>query len=236
VSRATELGGTVSRRRRAIALLGLALVLGGLAAADVSRREAAVRAQLGPVVEVVVARSDLPAGRPVAAGDLALRRIPARYAPVGAATLPETLIGRRLAAPVPRGGYVGSGQLASEADIARPPVRRGERAAEVVGLGAPDLVVPGARVDVLVTRDSEDGGAAATELALEDVEVLAARPAGPGERDDGAKRVAATLRVTVGDAVYLAAAHSFAREVRLLPRAAGDRERAGRLSVGSALR
>jgi pilus assembly protein CpaB len=223
----------VSRRRRAIVLLGLALVLGGLAASDVARREAAMRAQLGPVMEVVVARADLPAGRPVAAGDLALRRVPARYAPVGAATLPETLIGRRLAAPVPRGGYVGAGQFAGE-DVASPPVRKGERAAEVVGLGAPDLVVAGARVDVLVTRDDEDG-TAATELALEDVEVLSARPAGPGARDDGGKRVAATLRVTVRDAVYLAAAQSFAREVRLLPRAAGDRDRSGRLSVGPEL-
>jgi pilus assembly protein CpaB len=226
----------VSRRRRAIVLLGLALVLGGLAASDVARREAAVRAQLGPAVVVVVARTDLAAGREVAAGDLAVRRVPVRYAPVGVATVPETLIGRRLAAAVPRGGYVGAGQLETEADVAGPPVRKGERAAEVVGLGAPDLIVPGARVDVLVTRDGEGGAAAGTELALEDVEVLAARAAGPAAREDGGKRVAATLRVSIRDAVYLAAAQSFAREVRLLPRAAGDRERSGRLSVGPELR
>ena len=42
--------------------------------------------------------------------------------------------------------------------------------------------------------------------------------------------------MTVRDAVYLAAAQSFAREVRLLPRAAGDRERAGQVSVGPELR
>ena len=35
-------------------------------------------------------------------------------------------------------------------------------------------------------------------------------------------RVAASLRVTVKQAVYLAAAQAFAREIRLLPRAAGD--------------
>jgi pilus assembly protein CpaB len=226
----------VSRRRRAIVLLGLALVLGGLAASDVARREAAVRAQLGPAVDVVVARADLAAGRAVSGGDLAVRRVPVRYAPVGVATVPETLIGRRLAAAVPRGGYVGAGQLETEADVAGPPVRKGERAAEVVGLGAPDLIVPGARVDVLVTRDGEGGAAAGTELALEDVEVLAARAAGPAAREEGGKRVAATLRVSIRDAVYLAAAQSFAREVRLLPRAAGDRERSGRLSVGPELR
>ena len=217
-------------------LLGLALVLGGLAAGDVARRESAVRAQLGPAVEVVVARADIAAGRPVGAGDLAVRRVPARYAPVGAATVPATLIGRRLAAPVRRGGYLGETLIEADEAVAGPPVRRGERAAEVVALGTPALVVPGARVDVLVTRDGEGGAAAGTELALEDVEVLAARPAAGAAREEGAERVAATLRVSVRDAVYLAAAQSFARELRLLPRAAGDDRRAGPIVVGQGLR
>jgi pilus assembly protein CpaB len=226
----------MSRRRRALILLGLALVLGGLAASDVARREAAVQAQLGPPVEVVVARTDLPAGRRVAAADLALRRLPRRYAPVGAARFPDALVGRRLAAAVPRGGYLGAGQLAPDTAGSGPSVRRGERAAEVVGLGSPALVVPGARVDVLVTRDAGEGAAAGTELALEDVEVLSARPAPEGAADGGDRRVAATLRVSVRQAVYLAAAQSFAREVRLLPRAAGDRARSGDVRVGEALR
>jgi pilus assembly protein CpaB len=228
----------VSRRRRAALLLGLALVLGGLAASDVARREAALREQLGPLVEVVVARADLQAGRTLRAQDLAVRRVPGRFAPVGAAALPESLFGRSLAAGVPRGGYLGEGQLVvMDPGVAGPPVRRGERAAEVVALGAPALVVPGARVDVLVTRDGSGSAPAGTELALEDVEVLAARraPAGGGA-EDGGERVAATLRVSVREAVYLAAAQAFAREVRLLPRAAGDRRRTGGLVVGEGLR
>jgi pilus assembly protein CpaB len=192
-----------------------------------------VRAQLGPAVDVVVARSDLPAGRPVAAGDLAVRRVPSRYAPVGAATVPETLIGQRLAASVRRGGYLGADMIAPDPEVARPPVRKGERALEVVALGSRALVVPSARVDVLVTRE---GASAGTELALEDVEVLAARAAPPAARDDGGERVAATLRVSVRDAVYLAAAQSFARELRLLPRAAGDRARTGSITIGQGLR
>ena len=133
----------MSRRRRAILLLGLALLLGGLAASDVARREAAVRAQLGPVVAVVVARADLPAGRALDGADLGLRRVPARYAPVGAASVPETLIGQRLASAVPRGAYLGAAQIAIEPARDGPPVRKGERAAEVVGLGAPGLDRPG---------------------------------------------------------------------------------------------
>jgi pilus assembly protein CpaB len=81
-----------------------------------------------------------------------------------------------------------------------------------------------------------------TELALEDVEVLAARPAAAGEGAGEAahaaagSRVVATLRVTVRQAVYLAAAGSFARDVRLLPRAPEDRRRVGAISIGAGLR
>jgi pilus assembly protein CpaB len=85
-------------------------------------------------------------------------------------------------------------------------------------------VAGGGRVDVLVTRDDRPGAPGRTVLALEDVEVLAVAGA-PAAESDGAARVAASLRVTLRQAVYLAAAGSFAREVRLLPRAAGDRAR-----------
>ena len=71
-------------------------------------------------------------------------------------------------------------------------------------------------------------------LALEDVEVLAARPAPATEA--GAPQVAATLRVTVRQAVYLTAAAAFAREIRLLARAPGDRRRTGPISLGADLR
>jgi pilus assembly protein CpaB len=47
--------------------------------------------------------------------------------------------------------------------------------------------------------------------------------------------VAATLRVTVRQAVYLAAAQAFAREIRLLARAPGDHRIARRTVVGADL-
>ena len=227
----------MTRARRAALLLGLALLLGGLAASDVARREAALRASLAPLVDVVVAHRDLAPRHRLRLGDLAVRRLPARYAPIGAATVPEELVGRRLAVPVPLGGALGVAQLQDPSATAGAPVAHGERAVELVALGSPALVVAGARVDVLVTRDRDAGGSAGTELALEDVEVLDARPA----KDDaaasaGGSRVAATLRVTVRQAVYLAAAEAFAREVRLLPRATGDQQRLGRLGISDSLR
>jgi pilus assembly protein CpaB len=223
----------VTRRRRAALLLGLALVLGAFAASDVARREALLREQLGPVVDVVVARQPLEAGHRLRAGDLAVRRVPERYAPPGGAPLPELLVGGRLAVPIPAGAHVAGHQL-TPAAAPGPAVRRGERAAEVVATGSPELVAAGARVDVLITRERGDGGPGATELALEDVEVLAARPV-VANGEEGGPRVAATLRVTVAQAVYLGAAGAFARDIRLLARAPGDRRRAGRQRVGDDL-
>ena len=110
-----------------------------------------------------------------------------------------------------------------------PPIDRGERVAEVVALGSPQLVAAGSRVDVLVSPEPETGGAGAAVVALEDVEVLAASIAGAAdaaaEKGAPGQRVAASLRVTLGQAVYLAAVQDFARELRLLPRAIGDRSR-----------
>jgi pilus assembly protein CpaB len=159
--------------------------------------------------------------------------VPARFAPAGAAgAVPELLAGRRLAVPVEAGGPVGPLLLEPPAPPPGAGVGRGQRAAEVVAAAAPGTIAAGARVDVLVTRD-RGAGAGGTELALQDVEVLAARPAGAGEapRRPGTRTIAATLRVTVRQAVYLAAAGSFAREVRLLARAPGDRGRVGAISA-----
>ena len=64
-----------------------------------------------------------------------------------------------------------------------------------------------------------------------------AAPEGSGSSSEAAgPRVAASLRVTVRQAVYLAAAQAFAREIRLLPRAAGDdRHGAAGTEVGAGL-
>jgi len=219
----------MSRGRRGLLLVGLALVLGGLAASDIARREAALAGRLGPLVEVVVARSELAAGTELADRHLAVRRMPSRYAAPGVAAAPAEILGGRLAVAVPRGSPLGPALLEIENSGVGAPVRRGERAVPVLATGSAELVVPGSRVDVLVTRER------GTELALQDVEVLSAAAA-PEPPAGGGPRVAATLRVTLRQAVFLAAAESFARELRLLPRAPGDRERSEGLAVGEALR
>jgi pilus assembly protein CpaB len=216
----------VNRRRRALLLAGLALLLGGLAASDVASRESALREQLGPAVGVVVARTEIAAGDRLTRDALAVREVPERYAPRGAVSDPGALVGMRVRADVGAGQELLPALVAGSEDArsSGPAVRAGERVAEVVAAAPAGQVVPGTRVDVLVTRDERPGSTGRTVLALEDVEVLAASGA-PAAESEGTARVAASLRVTLRQAVYLAAAQAFARELRLLPRAAGDRAR-----------
>jgi pilus assembly protein CpaB len=222
----------MTRRRRACLLLGLAVVLGALAAANVSRREAALRAQLGPLTQIVVARRALAAGHELRLDDLGVRAVPARYAPAGSAGFASALAGRRLAVPVPAGGTVTAALLVRRAPPPAAAVGRGQRAVDVVATGSPQAVVAGARVDVVVTTERGDGAPGAARLALQDVEVLAAHAVADGK---SAPRVVATLRVSAAQAVYLTAAQSFARDVRLLARAPGDRGRVAQTAVGDEL-
>ncbi len=228
----------MTRRRRAVLLGALSVTLGALAASDVAGREDALRRELGPVMKVVVARDALPIGARLTAERLALRSVPGRYAPGGAFARPEDLAGLRTALPVPAGADLVAGMIDDGARTTRPgaPVRAGERVADVVATGSPALVQPGSHVDVVITRGG-DGAPGRAELALEDVEVLGTSTAPGGAHDEsGAPRVAAALRVTVRQAVFLAAAQSFARDIRLLARAPGDARRgAAGLSVGSDL-
>jgi len=224
----------VTRRRRAAALLGLALLLGTLSATHMARREAALSAELGPVTQIVVARDDLAAGHILELSDLGVRSLPARYAPPGEPAFAAALAGQKLAVPVRKGAAITTDLLERRPQTPEAAIERGQRAVDLVATGSPQAVVPGARVDVLVTTERRDSSRGATRIALEDVEVLAARAATDPE-DAQKGRVDATLRVTASQAVYLAAAQSFARDVRLLARAPGDRRKVGDLAVDDGL-
>jgi pilus assembly protein CpaB len=232
----------VSRRRRAAVLIGLSLILGALAASDVSGREAALRRQVGPAVPVLVARTGLAAGARLDRSALAVRRVPSRFAPAGAYRSPDEVAGMRAAVAIPAGADLEPALVddgTRSAGPSGPAIRDGERIAQIVAIGPARSLTAGARVDVLVTREGAGSGAAgSTSLALEDVEVLGAgrAPEGRGGSDSGLPRVALELRVSVRQAVYLAAAQSFARELRVLPRAVGDRRRGAQgLRVGEGL-
>ncbi len=231
-------------RRRAATLLALALACGGLAASEVSERTDAVERQVGRPVSVVVAAHDIEPGAELRRSDLTVTRVPRRYAPPDAPAVVDQAVGLRTGGPVAAGSPITVGVVGGGRDGgASGGLRRGERALEIAVSGGAALVEaagPGARVDVLVSTEPGDRGGE-TFVALEDVELLAlspgVEPAGAALDGDAAAAGAsatATLRVTLRQAVYLTAAQSFARELRLLPRPAGDRGRSGRSAVAAA--
>ena len=184
-------------------------------------------------------------GFAIGTGKIQDRRLRGRRSPVYARHAAERRSrhgrGYPVAALVPAGGYLTGGALAQHDprdDRGDAPLAPGERSLDVAVAGGAALAtaVPGTRVDVLVTTDPSSGGGR-TFLALEDVELLAVRPGGGGgdAAAGGAASHAtavATLRVTLRQAVFLTAAESFAREIRLLVRAPGDRSSAPPLAVG----
>lgn len=242
------MSGGRARRRRALLLVSLALACGGLAASEVGSRVREVEAAVGVPVPVLVAARDVAPGADLKPADVAVREVPSRFAPPDALGAPGEAVGAPVAAGLVKGSYLTVSSLgAAEGADGRGqgPLRRGERALEVAVAGGESLAGvagPGSRVDVLVSTDPGEGPAR-TQLALESVELLdlgsggGADPglaAGDEATDQGAAANAssvATLRVTVRQAVYLTAAQNYAREVRLLPRPAGDRGRAGRAAV-----
>jgi pilus assembly protein CpaB len=230
-----------ARRRRAALLLALAVVAGGIAASRVQGRAAEIEGQVGPLVPVLVAQAEIAPGKRVRPGMLAVRQVPRQFAPPDALAAPEQAVGQRIGAPVPPGGYVTAGALAaargSDDSGGSAPLSRGQRAIEIAVAGGEALegAPPGTRVDVLVTTESRSGSGR-TYLALQDVELLGVRPASGEEPQEGAGARAtalASLRVTLRQAVFLTSAQSFAREVRLLARAPGDRRSAPALAVSA---
>ena len=209
----------MSRRRRGLLLAALSLLLGGIAAATVAQERAALAQREGSARAVIVAATEIKPGRAIRGGDIRVAQMPGRWAPMGAVTSTEQAVGGRPALAIPRGAVVVARDLEAGAESGAP-VARGERVTSIVAVAPPDEIHVGGAVDVLVTRDLSDGAGRAT-LALEDVEVLAVHQVDGGGGDDG-RKVEVELRVGAREAVYLAAAQSYARELRLLPRAAGD--------------
>jgi Flp pilus assembly protein CpaB len=220
-----------SRRRRGLLLLLTAALAGSMAAAQVRGQERAIRAEVGPLVPVVVARARIRErtrlGPEAVAGHLGIARVPERFVPPDALRDPLRAVGATTAIALSRGSYVTRAALTPATDP-RSSLRRGERAIDVEVAGGARLAAlggPGARVDVVVTTEPRMGAPRAF-VAADGAELLALRGGDGG-------RAIATLRVPVKQAVFLTAATSFGRDARLLVRPPGDRRPAGRIGFAA---
>lgn len=224
----------MSRRARAVAFGALALVCATLAASVAGEYRGGISEQLGELRPVVVARAEIPAGRPLRPRDakelLEVRRVPSRFAPVDGLAGPLEAVGRQPRAPIPAGSYVTAAQLRLPGGAARPPRARvgpGLEAVEITVAGAEALAASGAdptgeEVDVVVTSEPRPGGGAGrTYVAAEGVRLLALRESGAGPDagglgPGGPSAWIATVAASRSQSLQLIQAHNYAREVRLI--------------------
>jgi Flp pilus assembly protein CpaB len=206
-----------------VAFLAAAVACAVLSASLAARYRSSVEGQYGQLRPVVVAASALEPGRPLGPGEIAkaltVRRVPARFAPLGTLRRPEDALGRAPGAAIPAGAYVLSSQLVVPApeEPVGPEAGSGLRPLQVEVVGAEALTLAGdpagSRVDVVVSRRSGLGQRASTEVAAEGVRLLGLHGRqGPGQS------WSATLAVSRSQALALIGAEAAGREVRLLPR------------------
>ena len=207
----------------------LALGCAALAAAVAGRYGSSVARSFGPLRPVVVVSHDLPAGKTIGPSALSrslqVRRVPARFAPPGALAAPRQALGQEPAAIVPAGSYLIGAQLRLPRPARGPNDPRlanGRSPVEISVAGAEALLAAGpaegSRVDVVVTTEPRGPGPGHTYVAAGAVRLLAlreAQPSAPGPSPGWS----ATLALTRRQALRLIQAESFARQVRLLPRA-----------------
>jgi Flp pilus assembly protein CpaB len=214
----------MNRRARAAGFLTAALLAAVAAATLANGYGDSVVRGYGELRPVLVASSQLRAGKAIdpatAAERLEVRRVPVRFAPPGALAAPAEAIGLVPAAPVPAGSYLLAAQLHPPRSARSVGVLgHGRHPVEIAVSGAGALAAFGAqpvgsRVDVVVTAEPSGSGAGRTYVAAAAVPLLGL---GPGEEGMEGETATATLGLTRAQALRLIEAESFARRLTLIP-------------------
>ena len=169
-------------RKRIYTVLLLAITVGAVFAAGTYRYVQAMpeKTKSTPTTKVVVAASDLSLGAALRAEDLRTIDWPSAAVPPGVFTKPDELVGRGLIQPVTQSEPFLPGKLAPVgAGAGLPPIiPEGMRALSVRVndvIGVAGYVLPGTKVDVLVTvSPTNQSGDMTSKVILTNVQVLAA--------------------------------------------------------------
>ena len=166
--------------RTRLLLIGfVALALGAVVSYAVYRAlQTRSGADTAPGVEVVVAANDIAVGAKVTEGDVKLVRFPVADLPSNIFHLKTSVVGRGAILPIARGEFFLPNKLAGEnagsgMQSLIPPGMRAVsvRVNEVIGVAG--FVVPGTRVDVLLTGNPSGASDQQTTTVLENVAVIA---------------------------------------------------------------
>lgn len=218
----------MSRRTRAIAFLGLALVTAVAAAGIADRYGSRVASGYGPLRRVVVATKSLEAESVLGPADISdgleMRRVPVRFVPAGALRDPREALGLVPTVGLEPGSYLVASQLRTRQPRrgSSGPLGPSRHPVEIAVSGAEALLAAGSagtgrKVDVVVTTEPSGSGPGRTYVAVAGVPLLGLGPGADGPGPGGT--AAATLALTKRQALRLIAAESFARKLTLLPEA-----------------
>jgi pilus assembly protein CpaB len=167
--------------RTRLMIIGLlALALGAFVSFSVYRTlQSKTASNNEPGVDVVIASNDITVGSKVGDGDLKIVKFPGGNIPPNTFSKKSQVIGRGAVLPIMRGEFILPNKLAAEnagsglPGLIPPGMRAvSVRVNEVVAVAG--FVVPGTRVDVLLTGNPGAGGEQQTTTVLENVAVLAA--------------------------------------------------------------
>lgn len=158
----------------------IALALGGLLSSIVYKTlQARTGHPQAPGVDVVVAANDLQVGSKIGDSDVKVVRLPAESLPEGVFRSKTRVVGRGVVLPVSKGEFILPNKVAGEnagsgMPALIPPGMRAVsvRVNEVVAVAG--FVVPGTRVDVLLTGNPGGNSENQTTTVLENIAVLAA--------------------------------------------------------------
>jgi pilus assembly protein CpaB len=167
-------------RNRLLFIGFIALALGAFVAFVVYKNlQTKGSANNEPGVDVVLATNDVQVGAKLGDRDIRMARIPASVAPPNAYHSTSTIIGRGVILPIQKGEFILPSKLAAEnagsgLPALIPPGMRAMsvRVNEVVAVAG--FVVPGTRVDVLLTGNPAGASESQTTTVLENVAVIAA--------------------------------------------------------------
>lgn len=220
-------------RRRGIAFIVVALVLAGTSGCLLFRYLQELENRVGATVDVVAASRDIPARTLITPELLTMETIPRRYFVESYILNPADIVGWVTLLDIREGNYLLREMVDQNAGLGP-----GERAVsiavnQVTSVGG--NVLPGNRVDVMVSYEDE-AGSGVTEMLLQDVEVLAVSTLLPSAEEGGLgptrflptgeliSDATVTFALTPQQAMQLTYMSNFATEVRLLIRRLDERE------------
>jgi len=166
-------------RTRLLMIGFVALALGAIVSYSVYRTlQSRTGGDAPPGVDIVVAANDIPVGAKVGDNDVKVVRFPAADLPPNCFHLKSSVVGRGAILPIAKGEFFLPNKLAGENAGSGTPslIPPGMRAVsvrvnEVIGVAG--FVVPGTRVDVLLTGNPTGAAEQRTTTVLENVAVIA---------------------------------------------------------------